>query len=475
MNNNSTGVSIPNPTSIISCNLDGWYTSASGGNKVASNSINPLLQSNVSSYTDSSGKWIKNSNATLYAHWTNKSFTLPKVNKTGYSCKWNTKSDGSGTSYNMESSITLTNDTTLYLVCSANTYTISYDLAGGSFGEHHPSTATYNSSFTVSTPSKSEMEFTGWTITGMDSIAHTYGSNTSTNTTLNNVTSTSFKNLRQTSGTVYFKANWKQTVKPIVEFFATDKSLSWFKYKEYDGTWTTKDIQLNAFVNPNTNTINKIEFSYYNEYTKQNKNYFEGKSDSCGLGFKNCDSGDKRSYIELESDGIYKVKVRVTYNTNVTAEYDSTYVIKIDKTPPYMARNATEIVNYTDGGWIRFVQTGSSGSIIQDTRLRCSCSNNKCTGSAKIIDRETTSPARWDLGYYGLPLVDDLSGMDTRTNCKLDSAEYTKLNIRVLNISTGFNSLWRSQVPYTLYFYAKCKDNAGNSAEKFTYQFTVGL
>lgn len=54
--------------------LAGWYTSASGGTKVA-NKDGSFIAS-VSGYTDASKNWIRTSNTTLYAQWSINSYTL---------------------------------------------------------------------------------------------------------------------------------------------------------------------------------------------------------------------------------------------------------------------------------------------------------------------------------------------------------------------------------------------------------------
>ncbi len=97
---------------------------------------------------------------------------------------------------------------TLTASWTANTYTVTYNLNGGSYGTNHPTSATYDSAFTVNKPTKTGYTFAGWNITGMDSVTHTYGSSTTTNTSINGTTATSFKNLRGTSGTVTFTAQW---------------------------------------------------------------------------------------------------------------------------------------------------------------------------------------------------------------------------------------------------------------------------
>ena len=99
---------------------------------------------------------------------------------------------------------------------TANKYTISYSLGGGSYGTYHPTSGTYGSTVTISNPKRTGYKFTGWKITGMDSVTHTYGSSTTTSTSISSTTATSFKNLRGTRGTVTFTALWKDNTKPTI-------------------------------------------------------------------------------------------------------------------------------------------------------------------------------------------------------------------------------------------------------------------
>ena len=100
---NSTGATISSIRTVTSTyTFNGWYTAASGGSKVLTNTASPAFVASVSGYTDANQKYIKAGTTTLYAQWTSKSVTLPKVQKKGYICKWNTKNDGTGTSYNSE-------------------------------------------------------------------------------------------------------------------------------------------------------------------------------------------------------------------------------------------------------------------------------------------------------------------------------------------------------------------------------------
>ncbi len=50
----------------------------------------------------------------------------------------------------------------------------------------------------------------------MDSVTHTYGSSTTTATSIASTKETSFKNLHSTSGaTVTFEAQWIDDIKPV--------------------------------------------------------------------------------------------------------------------------------------------------------------------------------------------------------------------------------------------------------------------
>ena len=93
---------------------------------------------------------------------------------------------------------------------TANKYTISYSLGDDAkHGANHPTSALYNESKSISNPTRTGYKFTGWKITGMDSTTHTYGSNTTNSTSISSTKATSFKNLRSTSGTVTFTAQWE--------------------------------------------------------------------------------------------------------------------------------------------------------------------------------------------------------------------------------------------------------------------------
>ena len=90
-----------------------------------------------------------------------------KPTRTGYTfVSWNTSSDGSGTSYQPGSKYTANESATLYAIWKANTYSISYNLNGGSKGSSAPTSGTYGSTVTVSNPSRTGYTFAGWSVSG---------------------------------------------------------------------------------------------------------------------------------------------------------------------------------------------------------------------------------------------------------------------------------------------------------------------
>ena len=89
----------------------GWYTAATGGTKVG----------------DFGGSKTFTASSTIYAQWNSQTDnqTLATITKTGYTCTWNTASDGKGTTYNSGASgVTVGANTTLYAISKVNNYYI---------------------------------------------------------------------------------------------------------------------------------------------------------------------------------------------------------------------------------------------------------------------------------------------------------------------------------------------------------------
>lgn len=151
----------------------------------------------------------------------------------------------------------------VFLKYSSNVYNISYSLAGGAHGTTHPTTATYNTAFTVSNPTRVGYTFTGWNITGMDSVTHTYGSNTTTATSISKTKETSFKNLHSTKGaTVTFTATFtpNTNTKYVVNHYIQNLAGTGYDLNGTDNKTGTSDASLTL-----TNlkkTISGFTYSY---------------------------------------------------------------------------------------------------------------------------------------------------------------------------------------------------------------------
>ena len=127
--------------------------------------------------------------------------TLPTPTRTGYTLAgWYTAASGGTKVY---STTTATANTTLYAHWTANSYSVAYSLNSGTHGATHPSSATYDTTFYVSAPTKSGYTFAGWMVTsGLNTSTAKWGTSSSPATSLS---STSTKCMNGTSGNVYFK------------------------------------------------------------------------------------------------------------------------------------------------------------------------------------------------------------------------------------------------------------------------------
>ncbi len=123
--------------------------------------------------------------------WKDQALTLSttKPTRTGYTfSKWNTKSDGSGTSYNSGASYTGNAALTLYAIWTPITYTVTYNANGGTLGSVKSQTKTYGVTLKLTgTATRTNYKFLGWS-TNKSATTATYatGANftTNANTTL---------------------------------------------------------------------------------------------------------------------------------------------------------------------------------------------------------------------------------------------------------------------------------------------------
>ena len=180
-----SGITLPTVTRT-GYTLDGWYTESTGGTKINS-------------------PYTPTGNITLYAHWTLSSCP-ENAHIEGSECVCNEGYSGSP--------------------CSPITYNIRYEgMEDATFGTNHPTTATYDTLFTVDNPTKTGYKFTGWSTyllpgTAPESVAYNVNGGTDgvSITAVPGEEATfiyyvenliQFKNLRKTnSSTVKLTAKW---------------------------------------------------------------------------------------------------------------------------------------------------------------------------------------------------------------------------------------------------------------------------
>lgn len=281
-NYKNNSVNLPKPTKS-GYTFGGWYTASSGGTKV-SNTYTPT------------------GNVTLYAHWSANSYTLSfdangcgtlgvsyvtaTVGKTYGDADdgdglpsialttgkkfdgWYTSSSGGNKITNSKTVTASSDNGTLYAHCSYINYNINYNLANGTHGSSHPTSAKYGDVINISKPSKkvtislsrgtnasnakisstsvsAAQTFAGWTATNLNTTTARRGtSSSSVNTQWSSgstkSTYTYYKNLTATNNaTVNLTANWTQknvTLPTITKSgytcgWATSSNATTYKYE----------------------------------------------------------------------------------------------------------------------------------------------------------------------------------------------------------------------------------------------------
>lgn len=147
-----------------------------GGWKSKSGSISiPAKTKYTISYNANGGSGAPSSQTKWYGTSLKLSSTKPTKSGSTFS-QWNTKSDGSGTSYESEDMYTANAKATLYAIWSTKTYTIKYDLKGGS-GTFNNQTKSHGVNLTLRTgkPTKTGYVFKGWALSDGGSVYYQPG------------------------------------------------------------------------------------------------------------------------------------------------------------------------------------------------------------------------------------------------------------------------------------------------------------
>ena len=312
-NANNTGITIPSAITK-SYSYSGHYTAATNGTQMINENGYITSSFKNTSYT---------ANGTLYAHWgTKPSVTIPAISKTGYTCTWNTSADGKGTTYNTGDVTDKLNTQTLYAVCKANSYTVSYNSNGGS-GTMTNDTATYNSNFITK---KNTFTKTGYTFNGWNEKA-------------------------DGTGTV-----WELTTSGVYE-----SGKSW--------KWTyTKNITLYAQWKANTNTKyvvkhykQKLDGTYPSE--ADDTDNLTGTTDS-SVAPTVKDVKNNSNYIGFTAPSVQTVTIAADGSTVVTYKYTrNKYTFTLGSTTGITTTGSTASGSYYYGSTITLKATANTGYI----------------------------------------------------------------------------------------------------------------
>ena len=115
------------------------------------------------------GGTVSTANKTSYTVETS-TFMLNNPSKTGYTFKGWTGSNGSTANTSVSIAKGSTGDKTYTANYQVNTYSISYNLNGGTAGSSAPTSGTYGSVVTISNPTRSGYTFKGWELSGNGAI-----------------------------------------------------------------------------------------------------------------------------------------------------------------------------------------------------------------------------------------------------------------------------------------------------------------
>ena len=308
MTSTSNPISVPSkPTYIIefsengtiyaaefSPKFNGYYTATSSGNQMINSSGYITSKFTNTYYT---------SNATLYAQWDH-NYTLPKTSKAGYTCSWNTKTDGTGTKYNSGATASITADTTLYSVCIANTYKVTFNPNGGTVSTTSKSVIfgqKYGKDSTLPTPTRADStdSKTGKTISYVFEGWYTAA---------NGGTKVTDETLVNTASNHSIYAHWIS--KPIITGGSAD--------------WINKEVNI-ALEVLSTSDTGSVKYQYYVSTSNSSQVGGEWKDTSAS------------GYAPVSSNGIHYVFYRAISSAEVYSDISNYRMIKIDTEKPTLS------------------------------------------------------------------------------------------------------------------------------------------
>ena len=370
-NANNTGITMPSAITK-SYSYSGYYTDAASGTQMINENGYITNSFKNTSYT---------ANATLYAHWKAKpSVTIPSISKTGYTCSWNTSADGKGTTYNAGDATDKLNTQTLYAVCAANTYTVTYNSNGGS-GTMTNDTATYNSNYITK---KNTFIKTGYTFNGWNEKA-------------------------DGTGTV-----WGLTTSGVYE-----SGKSW--------KWTyTKNITLYAQWKANTNTKyvvkhykQKLDGTYPSEADDTDE--LTGTTDSSM-------SPAVKNYDGFTSPSVQTVTIAADGSTVVTYKYTrNKYTFTLGSTTGITTTGSTASGSYYYGSTITLKATESAGYTF----------NGWTSSNTNLVANQTNASATFTMPAGNITMTPSITAKSLTFNDQSKAVTYNKTTDQSVSISVA--------------------------------------
>ena len=370
-NANNTGITMPSAITK-SYSYSGHYTDATNGTQMINENGYITSSFTKTSYT---------ANATLYAHWKAKpSVTIPAISKTGYTCSWNTSADGKGTTYNAGAVTDKLNTQTLYAVCAANTYTVTYNSNGGS-GTMTNDTATYNSNYITK---KNTFIKTGYTFNGWNEKADGTGK------------------------------VWGLTTSGVYE-----SGKSW--------KWTyTKNITLYAQWKANTNTKyvvkhykQKLDGTYPSEADDTDE--LTGTTDSSM-------SPAVKSYAGFTSPSVQTVTIAADGSTVVTYKYArNKYIFTLGSTTGITTTGSTASGSYYYGSTITLKAIESAGYTF----------NGWTSSNTNLVANQTNASATFTMPAGNITMTPSVTAKSLTFNDQSKAVTYNKTTDQSVSISAA--------------------------------------
>ena len=313
--------------------------------------------------------------------------TLPTPTRTGYAFDgWYTAASG-GTK--VSSTTKATASTTLHAHWTANTYSVSYSLgSGGSHGSWHPVSATYDTPFYVSAPTRSGCAFAGWTVTyGLNTSTAKWGTGSSPSTAIG---STSTKCVNGTTGNVYFKnltptangsvtltANWDVATIPLgtaldntTLTFTTGGSANWFGQSDltHDGTDAARSGKIgdgqNTWMQTTVTGSGIISFWWYASSESERYDYLAFSIDGTEKARIGGTSGAWNQYSYLiESAGSHTLTWTYVKDGSVSNGLDAGFVDQVVWTDNIVTEVRNLGIGFVSGGELYELTLKNGGKI----------------------------------------------------------------------------------------------------------------